>query len=160
MDYRTEKDSLGERQIPADAYYGIQTFRALENFPISGIRPKKAYVEATVHIKKAAAVVNRDLGLLDAPKADAIGRTCDEILSGKFRDSFVVDVYQAGAGTSHNMNCNEVIANRAIELLGGKRGDYTLLSPNDHVNMAQSTNDVCPTAIRIGALMEAKSSAG
>ncbi len=156
MDYRTEKDSLGERQIPADAYYGIQTFRALENFPISGIRPKKAYVEATVHIKRAAAAVNRDLKLLDASKADAIIGACDEILSGKYRDSFVVDVYQAGAGTSHNMNCNEVIANRAIEILGGKRGDYKLLSPNDDVNMAQSTNDVCPTAIRIGALMEAK----
>jgi aspartate ammonia-lyase len=156
MEYRIEKDSLGERQIPADAYYGIQTFRALENFPISGLKPKKAYVEATVHIKKAAAVVNRGLGLLDAPKADAIIKAADEILSGKFRDSFVVDVYQAGAGTSHNMNTNEVIANRAIELLGGKRGDYSLLSPNDHVNMAQSTNDVCPTAIRLAALMEAK----
>jgi aspartate ammonia-lyase len=156
MEYRIEKDSLGERQIPADAYYGIQTFRALENFPISGLKPKKAYVEATVHIKKAAAVVNRDLGLLDAPKTDAIIKAADEILSGKFRDSFVVDVYQAGAGTSHNMNTNEVIANRAIELLGGKKGDYSILSPNDHVNMAQSTNDVCPTAIRLAGLMEAK----
>ncbi len=156
MEYRIEKDSLGERQIPSDAYYGIQTFRALENFPISGIKPKKAYVEATVHIKKAAAVVNRDLGLLDAKKADAIVKAADEILSGKFRDSFVVDVYQAGAGTSHNMNTNEVIANRAIEILGGKKGDYSVLSPNDHVNMAQSTNDVCPTAIRLGALMEVR----
>ncbi|HLF13284.1 MAG TPA: aspartate ammonia-lyase [Bacteroidota bacterium] len=156
MEYRTEKDSLGERQIPADAYYGIQTFRALENFPISGIRPKKAYIEATVHIKKAAAVVNRDLGLLDAPKADAIIRAADEILAGRFRDSFVVDVYQAGAGTSHNMNTNEVIANRAIELMGAKKGDYAVLSPNDHVNMAQSTNDVCPTAIRLGSLMEVR----
>jgi aspartate ammonia-lyase len=154
MDYRTEKDSLGERQIPADAYYGIQTFRALENFPISGIKPKKAYVDATVHIKKSAAIVNRDLGLLDKAKADAIVRAADEILSGKLRDSFVVDVYQAGAGTSHNMNTNEVIANRAVELLGGKKGDYSMVSPNDHVNMAQSTNDVCPTAIRLGALME------
>jgi len=154
MEYRTEKDSLGERQIPADAYYGIQTFRALENFPISGIKPKKSYVDATVHIKKAAAVVNRDLGLLETAKAEAIIRAAEEILSGKFRDSFVVDVYQAGAGTSHNMNTNEVIANRAIEILGGERGDYSVLSPNDHVNMAQSTNDVCPTAIRIGALME------
>ena len=142
MEYRTEKDSLGERQIPADAYYGIQTFRALENFPISGIKPKKSYVDATVHIKKAAAVVNRDLGLLETAKAEAIIRAAEEILSGKFRDSFVVDVYQAGAGTSHNMNTNEVIANRAIEILGGERGDYSVLSPNDHVNMAQSTNDV------------------
>jgi aspartate ammonia-lyase len=152
MNVRIEKDSLGERSIPADAYYGVQTHRALENFPISGLRPKPAYVEATVHIKKAAAKVNKSLGLLDQKKADAIIAAADEILSGKLREWFVVDVYQAGAGTSHNMNVNEVIANRAIELLGGKKGDYTVVNPNDHVNMAQSTNDVCPTAIRIASV--------
>src|ERR1043166_9406808 len=153
MNTRMEKDALGERQIPADAYYGAQVDRAIENFPISGLRPKPSYVEATVHIKRSAAIVNKALGLLDAKKADAIVRACDEILSGKLREWFVVDVYQAGAGTSHNMNANEVIANRAIELLGGKKGDYSLVHPNDHVNMAQSTNDVCPTAIRIAAVM-------
>ena len=151
MQTRTEKDSLGERQIPADAYYGIQTHRALENFPISGLKPKPAYVDATVHIKRAAARVNKELGLLDPRKADAIAAACDEILGGGLRDWFVVDVYQAGAGTSHNMNANEVIANRAIELLGGAKGEYSTIHPNDHVNMAQSTNDVCPTAIRISA---------
>ena len=154
MNNRIEKDSLGERQIPADAYYGAQTHRALENFPISGLKPKPSYVDATVHIKKAAAKVNKTLGLLDAKKADAIVQAADEILSGKLREWFVVDVYQAGAGTSHNMNTNEVIANRAIEILGGKKGEYSMISPNDDVNMAQSTNDVCPTAIRIGAVME------
>ncbi len=107
-----------------------------------------------MHIKRAAAVVNKTLGLLDAKKADAIVQAADEILGGKLREWFVVDVYQAGAGTSHNMNVNEVLANRAIELLGGQKGNYSLISPNDDVNMAQSTNDVCPTAIRIGALME------
>ncbi len=156
MSNRTEKDSLGERQIPADAYYGVQTHRAMENFPISGLRPKPQYVEATVHIKKAAAIVNKELVLLNPKKADAIVKAADEILAGKLREWFVVDVYQAGAGTSHNMNVNEVLANRAIELLGGKKGDYSTIHPNDDVNMAQSTNDVCPTAIRIGALMNVR----
>ena len=154
MGTRREKDSLGERQIPAEAYYGIQTLRALENFPISGLKPKPAYVVATIHIKRAAAIVNKELGLLAPPTADAVIQAADEILAGKLREWFVVDVYQAGAGTSHNMNCNEVLANRAIEILGGEKGDYNLVSPNDHVNMAQSTNDVCPTAIRIAALIE------
>jgi aspartate ammonia-lyase len=153
MQTRLEKDSVGERQIHADAYYGIQTARAIENFPISGLKPKPAYIDATIHIKKAAAIVNQALGLLDVRKATAIVNACDEILNGKLREWFVVDVYQAGAGTSHNMNANEVIANRAIELLGGAKGDYSILHPNDHVNMAQSTNDVCPTAIRIGAVI-------
>jgi aspartate ammonia-lyase len=152
MQTRTEKDSLGERNIPIHAYYGVQTARAIENFPISGIAPKPAYVEATVRIKRAAAEVNRSLGLLDPKIADAIIQACDEILSGKLREWFVVDVYQAGAGTSQNMNTNEVIANRAIELLGGSKGDYSIVHPNDHVNMSQSTNDVCPTAIRIAAV--------
>ncbi len=153
MQTRIEKDSLGNREIPFDAYYGVQTHRALENFPISGLKPKPSYVEATVHIKKSAAIVNNSLGILDKKKCDAIVKSCDEILSGNLREWFVVDVYQAGAGTSHNMNTNEVIANRAIEILEGKKGDYSVISPNDDVNMAQSTNDVCPTAIRIGALM-------
>jgi aspartate ammonia-lyase len=152
MQTRTEKDSLGERSIPSHAYYGIQTVRAIENFPISGIAPRPAYVEATVRIKRAAAKVNRTLGLLDPKIAHAIIQACDEILSGKLREWFVVDVYQAGAGTSQNMNTNEVIANRAIELLGGSKGDYSIVHPNDHVNMSQSTNDVCPTAIRIAAV--------
>jgi len=154
METRVEKDSLGDRLIPKDAYYGVQTHRAIENFPISGLRPKPAYVEATVHIKRAAAIVNKELGLLDSKKADAIVHAADEVLAGKLREWFLVDVYQAGAGTSHNMNCNEILANRAIELLGGNKGDYRMVSPNDDVNMAQSTNDVCPTAIRIGGLME------
>jgi aspartate ammonia-lyase len=157
MHTRLEKDSLGERPIPADAYYGIQTDRAIENFPISGLKPKPSYIDATVRIKKCAAKVNKALGLLDSRKADAIVSACDEILNGKLREWFVVDVYQAGAGTSHNMNVNEVIANRAIELLGGKKGDYFIIHPNDHVNMAQSTNDVCPTAIRISAVILALS---
>jgi aspartate ammonia-lyase len=153
METRTEKDSLGKRAIPVEAYYGIQTARALDNFPISGLRPKPAYIDATVQIKKAAAIVNRSLGILDGEKADAIIRAADEVLGGKMREWFVVDVYQAGAGTSHNMNVNEVLANRAVELLGKKKGDYSMVHPNDHVNMSQSTNDVCPTAIRIGALL-------
>ncbi|MEX2115557.1 MAG: aspartate ammonia-lyase [Bacteroidota bacterium] len=156
MKMRTEKDSLGELEISADAYYGIQTHRALENFPISGIRPMPRYVEATVHIKKAAAAVNRDLQLLEVNTADAIIRAADEVLAGGLREWFLVDVYQAGAGTSHNMNVNEVLANRALEILGKPKGDYRAVHPNDHVNMSQSTNDVCPTAIRIGALMESR----
>jgi aspartate ammonia-lyase len=153
---RTERDSLGSLDVPAEVYYGIQTARALRNFPISGLRPKPVYVEATVHIKRAAAAVNGKLGLLDQKKSDAIQRACDEILGGHFREWFVVDVYQAGAGTSHNMNTNEVIANRAIEILGGVKGDYSMVHPNDDVNMAQSTNDVCPTAIRIAAVVMAE----
>lgn len=156
MKTRTEKDSLGERNIPADAYYGIQTHRALENFPISGLRPKPVFVDATVHIKRAAAAVHREVGLLDKKIADAIIGAAEEVLDGQHREWFVVDVYQAGAGTSHNMNTNEVLANRAIELLGGKKGEYHIVHPNDHVNMGQSTNDVVPTAIRIASLMSIK----
>lgn len=149
-------DSLGEIGVPVDAYYGIQTARAMDNFPISGITARPAYLEATIHIKKAAAVVNSGLGLLDQKIAGAIMKAADEVLAGNLREWFVVDIYQAGAGTSHNMNVNEVLANRAIEILGGKKGEYTLVHPNDHVNMSQSTNDVCPTAIRIGALLESQ----
>ena len=150
--FRIEKDSLGEVQVPANAYYGAQTQRAVINFPVSGLRPWRAFIWSMATIKRAAAEVNRDLGLLDAKIADAIVQAAQEVIGGKFDDHFVVDPFQAGAGTSHHMNTNEVIANRAIELLGGQRGDYTRVNPNDHVNMAQSTNDTIPTAIRLGAL--------
>lgn len=152
MEFRTEKDSLGELKVPAAAYYGVQTQRAVENYPISGIRPHPAFVRASIQIKKAAARVHGGLGLLAKDKADAIVKAADEVLAGHLADQFVVDIFQAGAGTSHNMNCNEVLANRACELLNGKRGDVKLVSPNDHVNMGQSTNDVIPTAIRLAAL--------
>ena len=151
--YRLERDPLGEVRVPADAYYGVQTLRAVENFPISGLTAPPELVTATVLIKKAAADANRALGRLDARIADAIVRAADEILDGRLRDQFVVDVYQAGAGTSHNMNTNEVLANRASEILGGRRGEYTLVHPNDHVNMGQSTNDVFPTATRLAILL-------
>ncbi|HUF66252.1 MAG TPA: aspartate ammonia-lyase [Gemmatimonadaceae bacterium] len=151
---RTEKDPLGELQVPADALYGVQTMRAVQNFPISGIRPLPAFVDATVRIKKAAALTHRETGRLEQKLADAIVAAADEVLGGQHRGHFVVDVYQAGAGTSHNMNTNEVLANRANELLGGERGAYAPVHPNDHVNMAQSTNDVIPTAIRIACLTE------
>ena len=150
---RVEKDSLGELKVPAEALYGIQTARARENFPISPFKPFAEFIVASALIKKAAAKVNAELGVLDRKKADAIIQAADEVLAGKHRDQFVVDVYQAGAGTSHNMNVNEVLANRAIEILGGKRGDYSVISPNDHVNMAQSTNDFIPTAMRVAALL-------
>jgi aspartate ammonia-lyase len=149
---RIERDSLGEREIPAEAYYGIQTARAIENFPISGWKPFPSLVTATIQIKKAAARVNAQLGVLDGKLARSIEAAADEVLEGKLRDQFVVDPFQAGAGTSHNMNANEVLANRAAELLGGARGDYSVVHPNDHVNMAQSTNDVFPTAMRLAAL--------
>jgi len=148
---RIERDSLGERELPGDVYYGIQTARAVENFPVSGWKPYPAFVTATVQIKKAAARVNSILGGLDQSIAKAIEAAADEVLDGKLRDQFVVDPFQAGAGTSHNMNANEVLANRAIELLGGAKGDHSLVHPNDHVNMGQSTNDVIPTAIRLAA---------
>ncbi|MEM6425544.1 MAG: lyase family protein, partial [Cyanobacteria bacterium P01_D01_bin.128] len=151
--YRIETDSMGERQIPAGAYYGIQTLRAVENFPISGIKPLSTYVDACVLIKKAAAIANGELGCIPAEISQAIVNAADEVLAGHLRDQFVVDIYQAGAGTSHHMNVNEVLANRALELLGGSKGDYQRISPNDHVNYGQSTNDVIPTAIRIGGLL-------
>jgi aspartate ammonia-lyase len=139
--------------VPVDALYGAQTARAVENFPISGLRPFPAFVRATVFVKKAAAAANAEAGRLPKELADAITAACDEILAGKHLDQFVVDVFQAGAGTSHNMNANEVIANRANEILAaGKRGEYAKVNPNDHVNMAQSTNDVTPTAIRLALL--------
>ena len=139
--------------MPADAYYGIQTTRATENFPISGLHAPADLIVATVLIKKAAAEANVALQRLDRRIGDAIARAADEILSGDLRDQFIVDVYQAGAGTSHNMNTNEVLANRAAEILGGTRGEYRLVHPNDHVNMGQSTNDVFPTATRLSLLL-------
>jgi aspartate ammonia-lyase len=153
MQFRTEKDPLGEKPVPADAYYGIQTARAVENFPISGLRAFPDLVTATVIIKKACAAANASLRRLDMRVGNAIAQAADEILRGALHDQFVVDVYQAGAGTSHNMNTNEVLANRASEILGGARGEYTLVHPNDHVNMGQSTNDVFPTATRLSLLM-------
>jgi aspartate ammonia-lyase len=146
---RTEKDSLGAKSIPGDAYYGINALRAVENFPISGLKTHPKFVDAFLHIKKAAALANKDLGMIQADQADAIAKSCDEILGGKLRDQFVVDVFQMGAGTSLHMNVNEVLANRAVELMGGQKGDYSKINPNDHVNFGQSTNDVFPTAIRV-----------
>ena len=152
--FRTEKDPLGPKQVPADALYGVQTMRARENFPISGLTPLWPFVVAQVWIKKAAALTHRETGRLDPRLADAIVRAADEVLAGEHSDQFVVDPYQAGAGTSHNMNVNEVLANRANELLGGERGTYTPVHPNDHVNMAQSTNDTIPTNIRLACLSQ------
>ncbi|HEY3011094.1 MAG TPA: lyase family protein, partial [Gemmatimonadales bacterium] len=149
---RIERDPLGEKAVPATALYGIQTLRAAENFPISGLRPLPAFVNGVIWIKRSAALVHKRTGRLDTRLADAIVQAADEVLAGQHRDQFIVDVYQAGAGTSHNMNCNEVLANRANELLGGSRGTYQPVHPNDHVNMAQSTNDVIPTAIRLATL--------
>lgn len=152
MAKRIEKDSMGEMSVPAEAYYGAQTARALQNFPISGFKPHPTYIWATVIIKKCAAKANILTGRLPENIGNAIISAADEILSGKMADQFVVDPFQAGAGTSHNMNVNEVLANRGLEILGHQRGDFSILHPNDHVNMAQSTNDVIPTAIRLTSL--------
>jgi aspartate ammonia-lyase len=149
---RKERDPLGEKEVPAAALYGIQTLRAAENFPISGLGPLPALVDAIVWIKRSAALVHKHTGRLEDRLADAIVQAADEVLAGRHRDQFIVDVYQAGAGTSHNMNCNEVLANRANEILGSTRGAYQPVHPNDHVNMAQSTNDVIPTAMRLAIL--------
>jgi len=149
---RIERDPLGELAVPAEALFGIQTERARQNFPISHLLPLAPFVDAVIRIKKAAALTHQETKRLEPALADAIVRAADEVLAGKHREQFVVDPYQAGAGTSHNMNCNEVLANRANELLGGRRGTYQPIHPNDHVNMAQSTNDVIPTAIRLAAL--------
>ncbi len=151
--FRIEKDSLGELQVPADAYYGVQTQRAVLNFQISGLKPYPAFIWSMAAIKRAAAKVNQDLGLLDPKLADAIIRAATEVMDGKWNDQFVVDPFQAGAGTSHNMNANEVIASRANELLGfALDAKDKPVRSNDHVNMAQSTNDTIPTAIRVGTL--------
>ncbi len=151
---RTERDSMGELAVPSDSYYGASTARALENFPVSDLRFPPVFIEALCLIKSCAARVNRELGLLEGDLADAIAEACDRIAAGEFHDQFVVDIFQTGSGTSTNMNANEVIANLAIESLGGKRGDRHLIHPNDHVNLGTSSNDVIPTAIHIAALLE------
>src|ERR671927_100629 len=151
---RIERDPLGEKQVPQSALYGIQTLRAAENFPISGLRPLPAFVDAVIWIKRSAALTHKETGRLEPRLADTIVQAADEVLAGQHRDQFIVDVYQAGAGTSHNMNVNEVLANRANEILGQPRGAYSPVHPNDQVNMAQSTNDVIPTAIRLACVTE------
>ncbi|NLF88899.1 aspartate ammonia-lyase [Candidatus Bathyarchaeota archaeon] len=153
MDTRREIDPLGEKAIPKDAYFGIQTLRAVENFPVSGLKTSPYMIKAYVLIKRAAATANMQVGMLNPTIGNAIIEACDEVLSGKHLDQFVIDVFQAGAGTSFNMNTNEVLANRALEILGKQKGDYKSLSPNDHVNMAQSTNDTYPTALHVSVLM-------
>jgi len=150
---RKEIDPLGEKAIPKDAYYGIQTARAIENFPVSGIREPVAFIKAYVMIKKAAAIANAQVGWLKQETANAIIKACNDVLEGKLLDQFVVDVFQAGAGTSFNMNVNEVLANRALEILGKSKGDYKTVGPNDHVNMGQSTNDTFPTALHVSVLI-------
>jgi aspartate ammonia-lyase len=154
MTTRIEKDPLGELAVPSEALYGVQTLRAVQNFAISGLKPLEPFVIAQVWIKKAAALTHRETGRLDAERANAIVAAADEVLAGLHREQFVVDPYQAGAGTSHNMNVNEVLANRANELLGSARGRYAPVHPNDHVNMAQSTNDTIPTNIRLAILRQ------
>jgi aspartate ammonia-lyase len=153
-DTRSEKDPLGTLDVPASAMYGVQTLRARQNFSISGFRPMDPFIDAQIWIKKAAALTHKETGRLPAKLADAIVKAADEVLAGQHREQFIVDPYQAGAGTSHNMNANEVLANRANELLGGKRGEYSPVHPNDHVNMAQSTNDTIPTNIRLACLSQ------
>ena len=150
---RKEKDSLGFVEVPADAYYGAQTARAVENFPISGMRAHPLLIRAIGMVKRAAAEANRELGTVDQRRADAILQAALEVADGKWDAEFVVDVFQAGAGVSFHMNANEVIANRANELLGGKLGEYAEVHPNDHVNYGQSTNDVFPTAMRLATLL-------
>ncbi|MFA9555945.1 aspartate ammonia-lyase [Evansella sp. AB-rgal1] len=149
---RTERDLLGEREIDAGSYYGIQTVRAQENFPITGYPPHPELIRAFGYVKKAAAKANADVGVLNKKICEAIMKASDDVIEGKLNEHFIVDSIQGGAGTSFNMNANEVIANRAIEILGGKKGDYMKVSPNTHVNMAQSTNDTFPTAIHIACL--------
>jgi len=150
--YRTERDPLGEKRVPADVLYGVQTLRALENFQISGLRMDHALIIAFAEIKKAAALANLELDELDKPIGKALVQAADELIKGQWREQFSLDVFQAGAGTSYNMNVNEVIANRALEILGRQRGDYKTIEPNDHVNKAQSTNDTMPTAMRIASV--------
>src|SRR5215475_4147550 len=151
---RTEKDSLGTKEIPAQVYYGIQTCRAVENYPISGMRAHPTLIRAFGMVKEAAAEANRELGLVDAKIANAIIEAAREVEQGKWNNEFVVDVFQAGAGVSFHMNSNEVIANRAVAILGGRLGDYVMVHPNDHVNYGQSTNDVFPTSMRLATLLE------
>ncbi|WP_048189998.1 aspartate ammonia-lyase [Methanobacterium sp. SMA-27] len=151
---RLEKDSLGEKEIPSGVYYGIQTLRAVENFPVSGRTERTELIHAYVTVKKAAAITNMKLGSLDNTRGEAILKAADDVLHGKFADQFPVDLYQAGAGTSFNMNINEVLANRALEILNRNKGEYDYLSPNDHVNASQSSNDTFPTASHIAIIKE------
>jgi hypothetical protein len=159
MGYRIEKDFLGEKQVPDDAYYGVQTLRGKENFHITGMPMSREpyFVKAFGYVKKAAAMANRDLGVLDRKIADAIIRACDRVIAGDMNDHFVTDFIQGGAGTSTNMNANEVIANLALESLGHKKGEYQYVNPNDHVNFGQSTNDVYPTAFHLGLILRLES---
>ena len=152
IQYRSEHDSVGERSVPKDVYYGVQSLRAAENFPITGLAVHPEQINSIAEIKKASAITNLEIGLLDKRVADAIVRACDEIAAGRLHEAFIVDPIQGGAGTSLNMNANEVIANRAIELLGGEKGDYALVNPSDHVNYGQSTNDVFPSAGKLAVL--------
>ncbi|CAM3852463.1 aspartate ammonia-lyase [Mesobacillus zeae] len=151
--FRIEKDFLGEKEVPVNAYYGVQTMRAIENFPITGYRIDEALIKAMAIVKKSAALANAEIGQLDRKVADAISTAAEEVINGKLHDQFIVDPIQGGAGTSINMNTNEVIANRALELIGEAKGSYKVISPNSHVNMAQSTNDSFPTAIHLSSLM-------
>src|SRR5437016_3678302 len=151
---RVEKDSIGVKEIPADVYYGIQTARAVENYPISGMRAHPALIRAIGMVKQAAAEANKSLGLVDDKRMDSTIAAAKEVVAGKWDPQFVVDVFQAGAGVSFHMNSNEVIANRAVEILEGKLGDYSIVHPNDHVNYGQSTNDVFPTGMRLATLLE------
>ena len=150
--YRIERDFLGEMEIPADAYYGIHTLRAVKNFPISGFRVPDEFICALAQVKQACTLANIHGGLIDSKIGQAIVKATQEIAEGNFADQFIVDAFQGGAGTSTNMNMNEVIANRAIEVLGGKKGDYSLVDPLGHVNLSQSTNDVYPTALKVAAI--------
>ena len=152
MEFRVEKDSIGTKDVPENVYYGVQSLREAENFHITGLNMHPEIINSLAYIKKAAAITNCEAGLLDKRRTQAIVQACDEILEGKFREDFIVDPIQGGAGTSLNMNANEVIANRAIEILGGKKGDYSVVNPNDHVNCGQSTNDVIPTAGKMTSL--------
>ena len=152
MEFRVEKDSIGTKDVPENVYYGVQSLRAAENFHITGLNMHPEIINSLAYIQKAAAITNCEAGLLDKRRTQAIVQACDEILEGKFREDFIVDPIQGGAGTSLNMNANEVIANRAIEILGGKKGDYSVVNPNDHVNCGQSTNDVIPTAGKMTSL--------
>ena len=150
--FRIEKDSLGTKDVPENVYYGVQTLRAAENFRITGLTMHSEIINSLAYIKKAAAITNCEVNVLDKKIAQAIVQACDEIIAGNFHEYFIVDPIQGGAGTSINMNANEVIANRAIEILGGQKGNYAIVHPNDHVNYGQSTNDVIPTAGKMTAL--------
>ena len=152
QEYRKEHDSIGEKMVPKEAYYGVQSLRAAENFSITGLKMHPEFINSFAQIKKAAAITNYEVGRLDKKRTDAIVQACDEIISGKFHDQFIVDPIQGGAGTSLNMNANEVIANRAIEILGGEKGDYSIVNPNDQVNCGQSTNDVFPSCGKLTTL--------